>query len=95
MLSNKHIYKTLNLHFKLMEEMASTRGPVMKGYQEIGLVVVLLDEGQTLCNELRFHLVTTYDDLHPRLQVENTAICLQSVKIQEVKKEYGAVAVFG
>lgn len=69
-----------------MAELSSTRGPVMKGYQEIGLVVVLLDEGQTLCNELGFHLLTTYDDLHPRLQVENTTICLQSVKTEEVKK---------
>lgn len=66
----------------------------MKGYQEIGLVVVLLDVGQTLCNELGFHLLTTYDDLHPRLQVENTTIGLQSEKMQEVKKEYSVVTVF-
>lgn len=43
--------------------------------QERGLVRVLSDQGQTLSNELRFHLLTAYDDLHPRLQVENTAIC--------------------
>lgn len=48
----------------------------MKGYHEVGLVVVLSDVGQTLGNELRFHLLTTNDDLHPRLQVKNTAICL-------------------
>ncbi len=54
----------------------------MKGYQESRLVEVLSDEGQTLSNQLRFHLFTTYDDLHPRLQVENTAICLCPLNTQ-------------
>lgn len=58
----------------------SSREPVMKGYQESGLVAVLPDAGQTLRNELRFHLLTSYDDLHPRLQVQNTAICLCPLK---------------
>ena len=48
-----------------------------KGYQESGLVVVLYDVGQALSNELRFHLLTTHYDLHPRLQVQNTTIHLQ------------------
>lgn len=48
----------------------------MKGYQEVGPVVVLSDVGQTLGNELSFHLLTTNDDLCPRLQVKNTAVCL-------------------
>lgn len=69
---NKKGYKNRRHH---------SREPVMKGYQqEIGLVVVLSDGGQTLRNELRFHLLTTYDDLHPRLQVQNTAICLCPLK---------------
>ena len=58
----------------------SPRESVMKGYQEGRPVVVLSDAGQTLSNELRFHLFTTYDDLHPRLQVQNTAVGLQPKK---------------
>lgn len=54
----------------------------MKAYQEVGLVEVFFDVGQTLSNELRFHLLTTNDDLHPRLQVQNTAICLRPLKTQ-------------
>lgn len=55
----------------------------MRGYQGNGLVVVLSDVGQTLSNQLRFHLLTTNDDLHPGLQVENTAICLRPLKTKE------------
>lgn len=47
-----------------------------KDYQVDWLVVVLPDEGQTLGNELRFHFLTTYDDLHPRFQVEDTGVRL-------------------
>lgn len=56
--------------------------PVMKGYHESGFVVVHTGVGQTLSNELSFHLLTAYDDLHPRLQVENAAICLRPLKTQ-------------
>lgn len=52
----------------------------MKGYLEFGVVVVLSDMGQSLSDELSFHLLTTYDDLCPRLQVENAAICLHPLK---------------
>lgn len=48
----------------------------MEGYQKNGFVVVLSNGGQTLSNELRFHLLTTYDNLHPRLQIQNAAVCL-------------------
>lgn len=48
----------------------------MTGYQEVGLVVVLSDVGQTFGNELSFHLLAANDNLHPGLQVKNTAICL-------------------
>lgn len=53
---------------------------VMRGYQEVRLVMVLLDVGQTLSNELSFHFLTTNDNLHPGLQVKNAAICLHAMK---------------
>lgn len=52
----------------------------MRGYQEVRLVMVLLDEGQTLSNELSFHFLTTNDNLHPGLQVKNAAICLHAMR---------------
>lgn len=52
----------------------------MRRYQEVRLVMVLLDEGQTLSNELSFHFLTTNDNLHPGLQVKNAAICLHAMR---------------
>lgn len=52
---------------------------VKRGYQEVRLVVVFSDEGQTLSNELSFHFLTTDDNLHPGLQVKNAAICLHTM----------------
>lgn len=52
----------------------------MKEYQKKWLVLVLSADGQTLSDELRFHILATNDDLHPRLQIKNPAICLQTFK---------------
>lgn len=51
-----------------------------RGYQEVGLVMVLLDQGQTLGHELSFHFLTTNDNLHPGLQVKNAAIGLHAMR---------------
>lgn len=53
---------------------------MLKGYQESGLVVVLFGAGQALSDELRFNIHTSYHNLHLRLQVENTTICLKQLQ---------------
>lgn len=52
----------------------------MIGYKEIRRVVVFSGEGQTLGDELRFHILATDDDLHVRFQIQNPAICLPITK---------------
>lgn len=64
--------KRMNLNLKLN----------VKGYEEIRLVVVLPGGTETLTNELCFYFLTTYDHLHPWLQVQNTAICLHPLRRQ-------------
>lgn len=53
---------------------------VMRGYHKIRLVMVLSDESQTLGNQLTFHFLTTNDDLHLGLQVQNATICLRAMR---------------
>lgn len=49
-------------------------------YQEVRLVMVLPDEGQTFGDQLTFHFFTTNVDLHPGLQVKNAAIRLDATR---------------
>lgn len=52
----------------------------MVGYKESRIVVVFSGVGQTLSDELRFHILSTDDDLHARFQIQNPAICLPMTK---------------
>lgn len=52
----------------------------MIGYKGNRFVIVFSGVGQTLSDELRFHILATDDDLHARFQIKNPAICLQSKK---------------
>lgn len=61
--------------FKLNKQ-TNTFWAVKRKYQEVRLVMVLLDESQTLSNELSFHFLTSNHNVHPWLQVKNAAIFL-------------------
>lgn len=52
----------------------------MTGYNSVRSVMVFPGEGQTLCDELRFHASATDDDLYARFQIKDPAICLQTRK---------------
>lgn len=52
----------------------------MIGYKVKRFVIVFSGVGQTLSDELRFHILATDDDLYARFQIKNPAICLQSKK---------------
>lgn len=56
------------------------RRAVMGVYQEVRLVMVLPDEGQTFGDQLTLHFFTTNVDLHPGLQVKNAAIRLDATR---------------
>lgn len=58
----------------------NTSWAVMRGYQKVRLVMVLLDESQTLSNELSFHFLTSNDNLQAGLQVKNAAIFLHAMR---------------
>lgn len=52
----------------------------MIGYKESRSVFVFSGEGQTLGDELRFHIMAPDDDLHARFQIKNPAIRLYRKK---------------
>jgi len=58
-----------------------------EGYNETWLVKIIFNLGQALASQLSVHHLLSWDDLHVRLQVQDTAVCLGKRTAQQNSQE--------